>query len=184
MRASAPVAGPFHLREVSFPQALTGKTQSHALYLAYVANSYSQIYHRPLESLLAAPYVETVPALFDGSHTPEEIMAALPADPRKLFNSGFLDAYDKGKPHWFLAALEENSVAAWTPVAPVRIYYGDDDVDVNPEEARRTQAEMRQRGADVTAISVGPGDHNASALRAIPMAIRWFAELTNKKSAD
>ena len=40
VKASAPIAGPFHLREVSFPQALTGETDSHAFYLAYIANSY------------------------------------------------------------------------------------------------------------------------------------------------
>jgi hypothetical protein len=179
--ASAPIAGPFHLRDVSFPQALTGETESHPLYLAYLANSYAHIYHQPLKSILTEPYVEKVPVLFDGDHV--EISAELPKDPRSLFNPEFLDAYDNGKPHWFLDALVENNVSDWTPVAPVRIYYGDDDVDVLPEEARRAETAMKQRGADITAISVGPYDHNASALRALPQAIRWFTELARKKRA-
>jgi pimeloyl-ACP methyl ester carboxylesterase len=183
VKASAPIAGPFHVREVSFPQALTGETDSHALYLAYIANAYAHIYDRPLKSILTSPYVEKVPVLFDGNHEIEEISAAMPDDPRDLFNPEFLDAYDHGKPHWFLDALAENDVDDWTPVAPVRIYYGDDDVDVLPEEARRAEAAMKQRGADVTAISVGPYDHNASALRAIPKAIHWFTELANEKPA-
>jgi pimeloyl-ACP methyl ester carboxylesterase len=183
VKASAPIAGPFHLREVSFPQALTGKTKSHALYLAYITSSYCRIYGRPFKSLLTAPYVETAPVLFDGDHTPDAILAALPADPRKLFNPEFLNAYDQGKPHWFLDALAENNVHAWVPVAPVRVYFGDEDQDVLPEEARRAEAAMRQRGADVTAISVGACNHEASALRAIPQAIRWFTELANKKPA-
>jgi dienelactone hydrolase len=183
VKASAPIAGPFHLREVSFPQALTGKTKYHALYVAYMANSYSRIYARPLKSLLTAPYVETVPVLFDGDHTAEAILAALPADPRTLFNPEFLDAYDQGKPHWFLDALAENNVDAWTPVAPVRIFFGDEDQDVLPEEARRAESAMKRRGANVTAISVGDCDHVASALRAIPQAIRWFTELANKNPA-
>jgi hypothetical protein len=179
--ASAPIAGPFHLRELSFPHALTGTTKSHAFYLAYIANSYAQIYGRPLESILAAPYVHEVPVIFDGDHKTEDISAALPNDPRKLFNSQLLDAYDRGKSHWFLEALAENDVDGWTPVAPVRIYYGDDDLDVLPVEARRSELEMKQRGADVTAISVGPCDHDASPLRAIPRALRWVRELANKK---
>jgi pimeloyl-ACP methyl ester carboxylesterase len=183
VKASAAIAGAFHLRELSFPQALTGKTKSLVFYLAYIANSYSQIYSRPLKSILTAPYVETVPVLFDGDHATEEISAALPDDPRKLFNPEFLAAYDQGNSHWFLDALAENNVDAWTPVAPVRIYYGDDDVDVLPEEARRAEAAMKRRGADVKAISVGPCDHNASPLRAIPQAIRWFTDLANKKPA-
>ncbi len=35
---------------------------------------------------------------------------------------------------------------------------------------------MSGRGADITAISVGPYDHNDSAMWAIPRAIRWFDE--------
>jgi pimeloyl-ACP methyl ester carboxylesterase len=181
VQASAPIAGPFRLREISFPQALLGKTTSDPLYVAYIANSYSQVYHQPLKSIVAAPYAETVPVLFDGDHTIQEIEAALPTDPRKVFNAEFLDAYDKGKPHWFLDALKENDVDAWTPVAPVRIYYGDDDVDVPPEEARRVEADMKRRGADVTAISVGACNHWESSLRAIPRATRWFEELASKK---
>jgi pimeloyl-ACP methyl ester carboxylesterase len=183
VKASAPIAGPFHVREVSFPQALTGKAKSHAFYLAYVANSYAQIYRRPLKSILTAAYVEKVPVLFDGDHTTEEISAAMPDHPRKLFNPEFLDAYDKGKSHWFLDALADNNVDSWTPVAPVRIYYGNDDLDVLPEEARRAEIEMKRRGADVTAISVGPYNHDASALRAIPKALRWFTDLANQKPA-
>lgn len=183
VKASAPIAGPFHLREVSLPQALTGKSDAHAFYLAYSANSYAHIYVQPLESLLTAPYAETVPVLFDGDHESEAISAALPDNPRDLFTPEFLDAYDNGKSHWFLDALAENAVDDWTPVAPVRIFYGYDDLDVLPEEASRAEATMKQRGADVTAISVGPYDHNASALHAIPQAIRWFTQLADKKPA-
>jgi pimeloyl-ACP methyl ester carboxylesterase len=183
VRASAPIAGPFHLLDVSFPQALTGETGSHAFYLAYLANSYAEIYGQPLKSILTSPYLEKVPALFDGDHTTEEISAALPAAPRDLFNPEFLAAYDSGRPHWFLDALAENDVYDWTPVAPVKIFYGDDDVDVLPEEARRAEEAMTRLGADVRAISVGPYKHDESALRAIPQAVRWFTDLASKRSA-
>jgi acetyl esterase/lipase len=181
VKASAPIAGPFHLREISLPHALTGTTDSHAFYLAYLASAYARIYGQPLETLLTAPYVEKVPVLFDGDHGPAEIAAAMPKTPRDLFSAGFLDAYDHGRPHWFLAALAENGVNSWTPAAPVRIYYGEADLDVSPEEARSTEAEMRQRGANVSAISVGRVSHNVSAMRAIPQALHWFTELVNKK---
>jgi pimeloyl-ACP methyl ester carboxylesterase len=181
VKASAPIAGPFQVREISFPQALTGESKSHAFYLAYLANSYAHVYGRPLSSILTSSYVETIPVLFDGDHTSEKISAALPADPRELFNPEVLAAYDQGKSHWFLDALAENDVYNWTPLAPVRIYYGDDDVDVLPEEARRAEAAMKQRGADVRAVSVGPYSHGASVLRAVPQAIRWFSELDHEK---
>lgn len=177
VRASAPIAGPFHLREISFPQALTGATKSHAFYLAYLANSYAHIYGQPLDSILTSSYAGVVPVLFDGNHTAEAISAALPADPRELFNADFLTAYEQGQENWFLTALAENDVWDWTPLAPARIYFGDDDVDVLPQEARQAEVEMKRRGSDVRAVSVGACAHDASALRAIPQAIQWFGEL-------
>ncbi len=175
--AAAPIAGPFHLREISFPQALTGTSSSHAFYLAYLANSYAAIYKQPLDTLLTMPYAEQVPGLFDGDQQTEDISAALPNNPRDLFNAEFLDSYDRGESHWFLDALAANNVSEWTPRAPVRIYFGEQDLDVLPEEARRAEAAMRERGAEIQAISVGPYGHDASVYHAIPRALRWFEEL-------
>ncbi len=177
VKASAPVAGPFHLREVSFPQALTGETDAHPMYLSYLSNAYARIYDRPLESLLTDPYVDQIPVLFDGDHESDAISEAMPADPRALFNPDFLDAYDNGGSHWFLDALSENDVYDWTPAAPVRLYYGDEDVDVLPKEALRAETAMKERGAHITSISVGPYDHNTTPLYAFPEALRWFGEL-------
>jgi dienelactone hydrolase len=182
--ASAPIAGPFYLREISFPQALTGEAKSHPFYLAYIANAYAAVYSQPPESILKAPYAATLPPLFDGDHEPSVIAAAMPEDPRDLFRADFLDAYSQGKSHWFLDALAENNVGNWVPRAPVRAYFGESDVDVLPEEARRAEADMKPLGADLTAICVGPYDHNGSALRAIPQALRWFTRLAAKRPAD
>jgi len=181
VEAAAAIAGPFHLRDLSFPQALTGKTKSHAFYLAYLSDSYARIYGHPLDSLLKSPYAESVPVLFDGNHSSEDISASLPDDPRELFTDDFLKAYDLGESHWFLAALADNDVFDWTPVAPIRLYFGDDDVDVLPEESRRLAVTMQTRGADVIAISVGPSAHDASAFRGIPAAIHWFTELSSQQ---
>ena len=109
---------------------------------------------------------------------------ALPKNPRELFNPALLEAYDNNVPFWFLDALAENSVSDWTPAAPVRIYFGEDDLDVLPEEARRVAAAMNQRGANVEAIPMGPYAHEASALHGIPRALRWFTEITSNISAD
>lgn len=174
--ASAPVAGPFHLRDVSFPQAMTGETNSHAFYLSYLSTAYARIYDQSLESIVVKPYLSELPRVFDGEHGSDDIQAVLPEHPRELFTEEFLKAYDNGRPHWFLEALAENDVSTWTPEAPARIYYGDEDLDVLPEEALRAESAMSGRGADVTAISVGPYDHEGSALRAIPAALEWFDE--------
>ncbi|MBI1321370.1 MAG: hypothetical protein GC168_20795 [Candidatus Hydrogenedens sp.] len=174
--ASAPCAGAFFMNEISFPQALTGATFSHSVYLGYAANSYARIYGEPLDTLLRAPYAETVPQLFDGGHTGEDLAAGLPAAPRDLFTSEFLAAYESGAPHWFTRAFTDNSLPPARLRAPVRFYYGDADVDVLPEEALRMAAAMQGLGSDAKAVSVGAYEHDPSALRAIPAALKWFEE--------
>jgi pimeloyl-ACP methyl ester carboxylesterase len=177
VKASASVAGAFQLRDISLPQALTGETPSHVFYLAYMTNAYAAIYRQPITSVLGKPFAETVPVLFDGNHEIDEIVAGLPARPRDLFTPEFLAAYDNGTKHWLLDAISENDVKDWTPRAPVRLFYGENDVDVLPEEARRAVLAMKSRGADITALSVGPYDHNESILYALPIVMRWFSEL-------
>jgi Secretory lipase len=171
--ASAPVAGLYDLRRISIPNVLAGETSGFALYLAYLANSYSTIYRQPLESLLTEKYAQLIPRLFDGKHTGKQIEAAL-STPRALFNAEFLEAYDADKPHWFLSAIEENQAYDWKPVAPVRMYYGNSDVDVLPRDSLHAAEHMASLGGDVEAISVGDYDHVQSVYHAIPKVRTWL----------
>jgi pimeloyl-ACP methyl ester carboxylesterase len=173
---SAQVAGAYDLRRISLPAALRGASPSHSLYLAYAAWGQSAWYGRPLDSLLTSENASLVERLFAGAK-PKEILAALPPSPRRLFNAGFLDAFDHDGPHWFLEAFADNSLTDVTPRAPVRLYYGSKDVDVVPEEALAAARAMRARGADVTAVDVGPVGHDPSMLAAAPLILAWLREL-------
>lgn len=182
VKASASVAGPFDIAGITFAAALEGKSGGDSLYLAWSALAYSIIYNQPLDTLLASPYVEKAPTLFDGEHDGDAVMAALPAKPREMFTKEFLDAFDNKKPHWFIEALEKNEVFRWTPKAPVRMYYGDLDVDVPSQEAKSAEAEFQKCGADAKAISVGPYEHDVSILHAVPKVRAWFDELSAQKN--
>jgi predicted esterase len=177
VRAAAPVAGPVDLAGIGFPSALEGRSRFASLYLAWITTSYARVYGMPLESVLQAPYTSTAPALFDGFHDGDSVLAALPRSPREMLAPELLRASENGGDHWFLARLAENSVLDWTPRAPIRAYYGEADVDVSPEEAHRLAEQMRARGADVEASSVGAVDHEASILAAVPRIRDWFDAL-------
>lgn len=155
VRATAPIAAPMYLFDISFPQALTGETDAHAVYLCYISNAYSHIYVQPIDSILKAPYNERVPILFDGDHTAAEIDAEMPEDPRDLFTEDVLVAYDNGETHWFLDALKANSLQDWSPKAPVHLFFGDKDVDVSPAEARCFQEEMDRLDIEQRLMSQG-----------------------------
>jgi hypothetical protein len=173
---SAQVAGPYDLRRVSLPAALKGGAPSHSLYLAYAAWGQAAHYGHRLDSVLTPEYAAIVERLFAGAK-PREIMKTLPLEPRRIFNQGFLDAYDHDEAHWYLDSFAANSLVDVTPRAPVRLYYGSKDLDVIPEEALAASRSMRARGADVTDVDVGPVGHELSMVAAAPLILTWLREL-------
>ena len=167
--AAAPIAGPFDLSGLSVPRALHGEARNSSLYLGYLIASYSRIDREPLGATLRPRYAQAVEELFDGSRGGEAIREALPWDPRDMFQPEFLAAFEEGRPNGLADRLRENGLVAFTPRAPVRLYYGALDVDVSPEEARAQARRWSERGADARAIDVGPFDHDASILEATPL---------------
>jgi predicted esterase len=174
---SAAIAGPHNLRTITCPNALAGGAPSHSLYLSYLVRGYAARYGRPMDSVLTPQFAALAAQLYDQPHEPEAIVAALPKTPRTMFQPSFLDAVDHSGPNWLLQAMSDNEVSHFTPKAPVRLYYGRSDLDVPPREAVQTAAEMRRRGADVTAYDVGPYDHFASLRWATPQALAWLDKL-------
>jgi hypothetical protein len=173
---AALVAGAYDLRRVSLPAAMQGGSPSHSLYLAYLAWGYSAYYGRSLDSVLSDEYAARVGRLFEGA-SPSRILAELPADPRRMFNARFLDAFDHDGANWLLQAIAANSLIDVTPRAPVRLYYGSQDRDVVPEEALGAERAMRARGVDVTEVDLGPVTHDPSAPAAAPLVLAWLREL-------
>ncbi|MDZ4380414.1 MAG: alpha/beta fold hydrolase [Parvibaculum sp.] len=174
---AAPVAAALDVRNISLGMALGGGSKSHALYLAYMAWGYAHYYGRPLDSVLTEDYAAKVETLYGTPHSPDEIIEGLPADPRVMFTPEFLEAFDTGGEHWMLEAIAANGVGEWTPKAPVRLFYGDADKDVVPEEAIAGAERFRARGSDVEAVSVGEVGHDPSLLLAAPHILEWLGEL-------
>jgi hypothetical protein len=180
VRGSAPIAGPFDLAAMSVPFALEGHSPASSLYLAYMVNSYANVYGEALGTALQEPYASLVPTLFDGEHDEDSIMAALPRDPRRMFRDDFLRTYEGGEANWLRERLVANSLYDWTPRAPVRLYFGSLDADVSPREAERESTRLQERGADVAVVDVGAFDHEGSVLQSVPLLLAWFDELARR----
>ena len=178
IKASAGIAGPYKLADISFSFALHGQSPEDSLYMATVALSYATYYHQPLGSVLTERYAQIVPSLFDGDHALDDIRKVMPADPRSMFTTEFLEAFDRKAPNWFSTAWRDNQIDAWAPKAPFRAYFGEKDIDVSPLEAKTFVTEAKSLGGDAELVSVGPYDHNESVLHAAPLVRRWFDELT------
>lgn len=175
--AVASIAPPLDLANVTLPWALEGRAPSHSTYLAYVAHSYARAYGQPLESLLTDDSATLVTDLFDGLHSGDDIASRLPPTPRPMFREGWVDDYLAGGTSWFRSALEENEAFRWAPRAPLRLFFGDADVDVSPDDALRGAEEMRRRGGNVEVVAVGEFDHGSVVYQAVPLVQEWFSRV-------
>lgn len=175
LRAAAAISGAFDLAGISVPYAFEHK---HSLYLAYIAVSYAAQYKQPLGSLVNDSYARTLPALFDGNHAIDPIVAALPKDPRELFRPEALAAIEAGKGDWFIDGLAANEAFRWAPKAPLRLYYGDKDTDVSPQDSKHFAAEAAKLGGNVHLMPQGPYDHTGTALQAVPRIRVWFDQIS------
>ena len=182
--ADAAVAGAYNLRSISLPWTLRGGSPQASLYLALWIRGYAARYGHPLDSAFTPRYAALVPTLLDSPHDPDVIIRALPRDPHALFLRPALNAIAGQGQHWLVDAIKQNEMGDWTAKAPIRLYYGTSDIDVPPLEATTTARQMVVRGSQITAIDVGPSEHNGSILAAAPMIFRWLQTLSQKPATS
>jgi pimeloyl-ACP methyl ester carboxylesterase len=175
--ATAAIAGAFNLRSVGVPWTLQGASPQASIYMALWVRGYATRYGHSLDSALTPEYAALVPTLLDTPHKTDDIIRALPRDPRALFQPPVLAAIADGGDHWLVHALQKNDMGDWTSRSPIRLYYGTRDVDVPPEESLTAARQMTARGSDVQAIDLGPRDHDQSVLAAAPLILSWLQML-------
>jgi len=147
-------------------------------YLAFAATAYADYYGQPLDTILTPELARIVPGLFDGTHSPEDIIVRLPSDTRRLFRPEALATLKAGN-GWFARALRENETAAWTPRAPLRIVIGEADEDVPPASSRALLDHARRSGT-VTVQSVPGADHMGAAAQSYAPTLTWFESLSGR----
>lgn len=179
LAATVAIAGPHDLLG-----AVTGKLEApeaesprNVAYLAFAATAYAAYYDQRLDTLLTAELARTVPGLFDGSHSPEEIVGGLPSDTRALFRPEALAALKAGD-GWFARALTDNETARWTPRAPLRIVIGEADEDVPPASSRALLEQARPGGGSTVSLELVPdADHMGAAAHSYAPTLAWFESL-------
>lgn len=180
LAGTAGMSGPYDISGTCFPELLRAPSQASSAYLAYLVFAMNNVYKifPDLSAALKPPYDKAVPSLFDGKHRAEEIVKELPAMPGDLFLPELLQAVRKYPAHPLNAALRENDVYNWKPLAPVRLYYGKGDRDVPPENTLKAGKHMKGAGANVRAVNVGDAlDHQTAVGPAFAAAYQWFETL-------
>ncbi|MER7249729.1 hypothetical protein [Kribbella sp. NPDC000426] len=174
------VAGPYDLLGSELPAVFTAGVlpPTATFYLGYLITAWNRtvgLYDDPRE-VFQAPYAATVEGLFDGTHSYEDIVAALPDTPQKLFTPAFIKQLQHPTGRLLRAVRAADQVCRdWTPRVPVHLYSGTKDTDVVAANAEACAASLRARGADVTVHHMGPVDHTGTAFAAYPGIIRAFS---------
>jgi hypothetical protein len=179
LRGSIGIAGPYELRETSLPKALVSGCVQCVGYLAWVTSAYAAHYGRDATEAMKPKYAALVPKLFDGRHELEEIGGALPQNPEDLFQPEFLATLKANGDNWLTKALDENETYRWAPVAPIRLYFGEKDLDVPASSSRAFYNYAKPRGGNVSLHSQGNVDHMASSSMTYAPALAWFDELVS-----
>ena len=96
-----------------------------------------------------------------------------------MFTPELFTSTSGGPDQWFRKALAENEAYNWAPKAPLRMYYGDRDKDVSPEDAKFAAKYMTERGGNVKLVPVGPYEHTESMYHALPKIRVRFDEVSN-----
>jgi hypothetical protein len=179
--ALAPISGGYELFDVEWPAALGGRVtapKAASYYLAYVTVAWNRIYHLydDESEVFKAPYAGHVAALYDGEHTLDDTMNALPDRPADLLQPWYIARLLHPAGRLAEAAhINDTACEQWTPRVPVRMYaaHGDPEaVFANSVECKRKLA-----GTHVTLTDVGDVDHITSLVRSIPAIAGWFATL-------
>jgi len=173
LRAAAPIAGAFNLSEIGLQNAIENDDR---INFGYLLAAFSDTYGQPLDGLVREPYAAQLTAWFDGTKDGDFLRDHLPEHVDELLTAEFLQDFQAGveEPPWFYEALRATTMDDYTPVAPLRFYFGSTDTIVTPEESRSAFARMRERGGNVALVDAGPHGHDDIAVYALPPVQGWF----------
>ncbi|MEY9928852.1 dienelactone hydrolase [Catenulispora sp. GP43] len=178
--AVAPMSGPYNVRTAEIPALLHNSLnpESEVLYISFWSVAMNRIYHfydNPAE-VFQQPYASIVEGLYDGNHTEQDILSALPSSPTALLTPQYL-ARLQHPTGALLKAMTQNDVSCdWHPNAPAQIYGADGDDGVAFANAQQCQAQLAAHGDRVKLVDVGDVDHNTSAELATPQVLAFFTE--------
>jgi hypothetical protein len=133
-------------------------------FLPYLLLGYQDVYenlYTNLNQVFVYPFYNTIPGLFDGSNTVEEIDNQLPANWKSMFVPGYLWNMQYRYFHPVNTALRKNDVINWKPKNDLHLYYCTCDELVAKENSLLAYLSFLLRGSNkVTCLPVGPFSHN------------------------
>jgi hypothetical protein len=186
--AVAPISGAYDFRHAAIPSLFTPAVNpllagAYTAYLLVAFDRLHDIYPDP-GYVFQAPYVG-LPTLFDGTHTGEEVLQALPATVDALLTpqGKTLLLHPTGRFADALAVLD-SVCTDWAPRMPVRLYYSQGDEEAVNANTEHCHAALAGHGVRAPTVDLGVDTdyngfvHEGSQVLGVPQVTRWFTRLS------
>ena len=134
--ASFPMAGPYDLSGTMVDYFLSEPEYTQPYYVPYVLTSHLWYYQGldvDFSEYFEPFWADTLPSLFDGTHSGSEINELMPENPLDILLDDVLEEFENDEDHFFRQSLEENTLLDWVPESPTYFYHGMGD-DIVPYE--------------------------------------------------
>ena len=132
--ASFPMAGPYDLAGTMVDYFLSIPTYSNPYYVPYVLTSHLWTYQGPdveFSDYFTPFWSDTLPSLFDGTHSSSVINQMMPDNPLEILLPEILEEFENNENYFFRQSLLENTLLDWSPNSPTYLYHGMGD-DIIP----------------------------------------------------
>ncbi|GAB2697251.1 alpha/beta hydrolase family protein [Kitasatospora kifunensis] len=186
LEAVAPISGAYDFQHAELPALLDGSLdpKSSVLYTAYLLVAWNRLHHlydSPGE-VFQAPYDSTIAALFDGSHTGQQLLTGTPNTLSALLTSHGLDILRHPTGPLAAALRVTDSTCDWSPRVPVRLYYARADEQAANANTDHCEAALQSRGVNTPVVNLGSPDyegsrHLGSNVAGTAAIVRWFSQL-------
>ena len=178
LTATAPMAGPYDM-SFSSKRILSIDSYPQPGYISFTYMSYNEIeeLNRPASDLFQSPYAEKIPSLMDGSKSIAEANNYLTKKIKNLFAEEFLTEFLGNGEIELKNSFQRNSLVDWSPKAPIRLYHGSDDEEVNYNNSVIALDKLKAAGADIDLITIEGGNHSSSVFESYSNALEWFNSL-------
>lgn len=176
--AVACLSGPYDLESMA-AAVLANPHRRNLAYFAYMLVAYDSIYGwNQLDEMFNQPYAGQVAALFDGSHSSDDVASAIAGTVEDVISPDFRARYANGTATNVLEAVRENTLLGWRPIAPIRLYHGTaDDLVPYGNAVAAFNSFNSQPGTSVALYPIQGAGHEDAILASLPPAFQWFESL-------
>ena len=175
---TAPCAGAYSMSGEMYNLMMSEQPYANPFYLPYYLFGIDYVYFDVLddiENYLLPEYAESLPPLFDGYHSANDINSIMPSIPIHIVKPDSIEAIKNNENHIFRQILREQDVFDWTPKSPMKLYHSLQDEQVPISNSILAYNTFIENGAEqIELVSCDCGPHATAAIYIILGAATRF----------